>query len=54
MDFRQIRMLTFYVVGTLIDFEQGIINHFRDIGSTHDLHFKTLVELADHIDRHLG
>ena len=36
MDFRQIKMLTFDVVGTLIDFEQGIINYFRDIGCEHD------------------
>ena len=31
-DFNQIKMMTFDVVGTLIDFEQGIVNYFEDIG----------------------
>ncbi len=34
MDYRQIKMMTFDVVGTLIDFEQGILNYFDEIGCT--------------------
>lgn len=32
MSFRQFKVLTFDVVGTLIDFERGIINHIREVG----------------------
>jgi len=35
MDYRQIKMMTFDVVGTLIDFEQGILNYFDEIGCSH-------------------
>jgi FMN phosphatase YigB (HAD superfamily) len=31
MPFRQFKALTFDVVGTLIDFERGIINHVRAV-----------------------
>ena len=31
-DYERINAMTFDVAGTLIDFEQGIVNYFEDIG----------------------
>ncbi|TIR12845.1 MAG: HAD family hydrolase, partial [Mesorhizobium sp.] len=32
MTFNRFKVLTFDIVGTLIDFETGVLNAFRDIG----------------------
>jgi putative hydrolase of the HAD superfamily len=34
-DYKFIKMMTFDVVGTLIDFEQGILNYYKEIECKH-------------------